>query len=257
MMRISDQVADQLYQLVQQGQLQPGQRLPAERRLAEELGVSRTALREAIQKLNSQGILASRVGAGTFVQNLPVPQTAWHDQLTSPLVPLMRHDPQYLYDVLETRQMLEVHTAWHAACRATEQDKSRIQRSFDELLHYQHQQDTEAAALADAQFHLAIAEASHNAVVVQIMRSLFDLMRNTVAENRRLMFVDNSSKVLDQLTCQHQRLMQAILAGEPEQARNVITEHLAFVHDKLSQADADAARRQRLGRLSPSPSLHP
>lgn len=251
-MRISDQVADQLLALVREHQLQPGHRLPAERPLAEALGVSRTALREAIQKLGSQGILMSRMGAGTFVHNLPVQKISLHDQLTAPLAPLMRHDPQYLYDVLETRQMLEVHTAWHAACRATEQDKSHIQRRFDELLHYQHIQNTEAAALADAQFHLAIAEASHNAVVVQVMRSLFDLVRNTVAENRRLMFVDNSSKVLEQLTMQHHRLVLAIVAGEPEEARSVITEHLAFVLEKLSEADANIARRQRLDRLTPS-----
>lgn len=251
-MRISDQVADQLHQLVQQRQLQPGQRLPAERQLAEELGVSRTALREAIQKLNSQGILMSRAGAGTFVQALNAQHNALHSTLVVPLTPLIRHDPQYLYDVLETRQMLEVHTAWHAANRATPADKSRIQRRFDELLHFQHLQDTESAALADAQFHLAIAEASHNAVVVQVMRSLFDLMRNTVAENRRLMFEDNSTKVLEQLTAQHHRLMQAIVASDPEQARSEITAHLTFVHEKLSQADADAARRQRLNRLSPS-----
>lgn len=250
--RISDQVAEKLLELVHERQLPPGHRLPAERQLAEALGVSRTALREAIQKLSSQGVLISRVGAGTFVHQLPALSGSLHDQLTAPLVPLMRHDPQYLYDVLETRQMLEVHTAWHAACRATVQDKSHIQRRFDELLHYQKIQNTEAAALADAQFHLAIAEASHNAVVVQVMRSLFDLMRNTVAENRRLMFVDNSSKVLEQLTTQHYRLMQAIVAGEPEEARSVITEHLAFVFEKLSEADADAARRQRMHRLTPS-----
>lgn len=249
--RISDQVADELLALVREHQLQPGHRLPAERQLAEALGISRTALREAIQRLNSKGILVSRVGAGTFVQNLPPQTNNLHDQLIAPLVPLMHHDPQYLYDVLETRQMLEVDTAWFAARRATEQDKSHIQRRFDELLHYQAIQNTEAASLADAQFHLAIAEASHNAVVVQVMRSLFDLMRNTVAENRRLMFVNNSSKVLDQLTLQHHRLVQAIVAGEAEEARSVITEHLGFVLEKLSAADADAARRQRLDRLTP------
>ena len=91
-MRISDQVAEQLYTLIQQRQLQSGQRLPAERQLAEELGVSRTALREAIQKLSSRGLLESRVGAGTFVQT-PPSQPNWHEQVISPLVPLMRDDP--------------------------------------------------------------------------------------------------------------------------------------------------------------------
>lgn len=251
-MRISDRVAEQLYALIQQRQLQSGQRLPAERQLAEELGVSRTALREAIQKLISQGIVVSRVGAGNFVQAMPSAHTHWHEQAISPLVPLLRNDPQYRYDVLETRQTLEAGTAWHAAMRATEKDKFHIQRRFDELLHFQSIQDSEAAAQADAQFHLAIAEASHNAVIVQIMRSLFDLMLSTVAENRRVMFVHDSSRGLEQLTQQHYELMQAILAGEPERARSVINEHLRFVHHKLAQADEDAARLQRLDRLSTS-----
>ena len=251
-MRLSDHIADQLQQLIRQRQLQPGQRLPSERQLAEELGISRTALREAIQKLSSQGLLLSRMGAGTFIQARSHRSSSWQEQITAPLLPLVYADPQYRYDVLETRQMLEIHTAWHAATRATDTDKSRIQHRFDELLHFQQTHNAEAASLADAQFHLAIAEASHNAVVVQVMRGLFDLMRSTVAENRRLMFIDHRSQVLEHLTAQHHNLVQAIVAGEPEQARHAMTEHLNFVHEQLSLADADTARRQRLHRLPPS-----
>lgn len=255
--RISDQVAGQLYTLVQQRQLQPGQRLPAERQLAALLGVSRTALREAIQKLSSQGILRSRPGAGTFVQEAGSTPADWQAQAVAALAPLLRHDPQYRYDVLETRQILEAGTAWHAAQRATAQDKAQIQRCFDNLLHCQRIEDSQAAARADAQFHLAIAEASHNAVIVQVMRSLFELMHSTMAENRQLLFVHTHSAGLAQLTQQHHDLMQAIVAGEPERARSVIGEHLHFVHDQLVQADADAARQQRLGRLSSSISPSP
>ena len=164
--------------------------------------------------------------------------------------PLMRDDPQYRYDVLETRQIIELSTAWYAAQRATTQDKDHIRRCYDEMLRHQRSQDAASSARADAQFHLAIAEASHNVVVVQVMRSLFEMVLNTVAQNRRLMFVHDDPKVLERLTLQHHDLMQAVVAGEPEQARTVITEHLAFVHEKLSQADADAARQQRQGRLA-------
>lgn len=249
-MRISDQIAEQLYQLVQQRQLQPGQRLPAERQLAEEMKVSRTALREAIQKLSSQGILVSRAGAGTFVQTTVPHPIGGTLQAISALEPLIRTDAQYLYDVLETRESLEVSTAWYAAQRATDEDKQRLQRRFDELLHYQSIQDTESAARADARFHLCIAQASHNAVIVQVMGSLFELVLGTVAENRQRMFAQDSSDVLEHLTQHHYDLMQAILAGEAQQARSVMLVHLNFVRDKLMQADADAARQQRLNRLS-------
>ena len=246
-LRLSDRVAQQLLELIQTTQLQSGERLPTERVLAEQMGVSRTALREAIQKLSSRGVLESRVGAGTFVL-ARAPQ--WYEQAIAPLAPLMRDDPQYRYDVLETRQILEISTAWHAAQRATGKDKEHIRRCFDELLRHQQSQDAANAARADAQFHLAIAEASHNIVVVQVMRSMFELVLNTVAQNRHLMFAHDDPKVLERLTRQHHDLLQAIIAGEPEQAKSVIGEHLAYVHEKLSEADADAARRQRLGRLS-------
>lgn len=248
-MRLSDRVAQQLLELIQTTQLQSGAKLPTERALSEQLGVSRTALREAIQKLASRGVLESRVGSGTFLRER---MQEWPDQAVAPLIPLIRDDPQYRYDVLETRQMIEINTAWHAAQRATDKDKDHIRRCFDEMLRHQKSQDAANSARADAQFHLAIAEASHNVVVVQVMRSLFELMLNTVAENRRLMFVHDNTKVLEQLTQQHYQLMQAILNGEPEQARSVISDHLNFVHNKLTQADADTARLQRLGRLSPS-----
>ena len=246
-MRLSDRVAQQLLELIQTTQLQSGAKLPTERALSEQLGVSRTALREAIQKLASRGVLESRVGSGTFLRER---MQEWPDQAVAPLIPLIRDDPQYRYDVLETRQMIEINTAWHAAQRATDKDKDHIRRCFDEMLRHQKSQDAANSARADAQFHLAIAEASHNVVVVQVMRSLFEMVLNTVAQNRRLMFVHDDPKVLELLTRQHHDLMQAIIASEPEQARAVIGEHLAYVHEKLTQADAEAARMQRQGRLT-------
>ena len=246
-LRLSDRVACQLLELVQERQLQPGARLPTERALAEQMGVSRTALREAIQRLSSRGVLESRVGAGTFVcAHAPL----WHEQAVAPLASLLRDDPQYRYDVLEARQALELSTAWYAAQRATDQDRDRIRRCFDDMLRHQQAQDAVNAARADAQFHLAIAEASHNAVLVQMMGSLFELVLGTVAQNRRLMFVHSEPGTLDRLTQQHHALMQAIIDGEPEQARAAISDHLSYVHQRLTQADADAARRQRLQRFS-------
>ena len=245
--RLSDRVAQSLLELIQTTPLQPGERLPTERALAERMGVSRTALREAIQKLSTRGVLESRVGAGTFVC-ARVPQ--WHEQAVAPFAALLRDDPQYRYDVLEARQALELSTAWWAAQRATAQDHDRIRRCFDDMLHHQQRQDADSAAHADAQFHLAIAEASHNAVLVQLMGSLFELVLGTVAQNRRLMFVHSDPGTLDHLTQQHHALMQAIIDGEPEQARTAISDHLTYVHHRLNQSDADTARRQRLHRFA-------
>lgn len=245
-MRLSDPVIEKLQALVQQRQWLPGQRLPAERQLAVELGVSRTALREAIHRLAGQGLVESRAGSGTYLRE-QAPQ--WHAQATAPLVPLMREDPEYRYDVLETRAALERSTARHAALRATAPERDRIRRCFEQMVNHQQRGETELSARADAQFHLAIAEASHNVVMVQVMRSLFDLVTVSVADNRRIMFNHEDPRSLEQLTRQHHDLVQAILAGDADRAQSVMDEHLAYVHQKLVQSDADAARLKRLGRL--------
>jgi GntR family L-lactate dehydrogenase operon transcriptional regulator len=245
-MRISDQVVQQLLALIQSSGLQGGQRLPAERSLAERLGVSRTSLREAIQQLVSQGVLISKAGAGTYLQ---ASSTPWPQRSVEPLAALMLSDPQYRYDVLEARAALEASTAGHAAARATAQDKLKIRQCFERMVQHQNSGDFAQSAHADAQFHLAIAEASHNLVLLQVMRGLFDLVLSTVAQNRRLMFIHDSPHTLPSLTEQHQSLMHAIEKGDAAAARHVITEHLDYVRRSLLQTDEDSARRQRAARL--------
>ncbi|MCD2165516.1 transcriptional regulator LldR [Comamonas koreensis] len=246
-MRLADHVVEKLLALVQARGLQPGQRLPAERQLALELGVSRTSVREALQKLISQGVLSARRGDGTYVQT--VPSADWLQEAMAPLAGLIESDPNYRYDVLETRHALESSTAWLAAQRATAQDKERIQRCFDVMIEHQQSGHAELAARADAQFHLAIAEASHNLVLVQVMQSLFTVVLSTVERNRHDMFRLSAPVTLQQLTVQHQSLMQAILEGDPQRARACIGEHLEHVRHTIQQMDEERARRERSMRL--------
>lgn len=252
-MRLSDQVAEKLLSLIQAQGIAPGGRLPAERSLAEQLGVSRTALREAIQKLSSHGILVSKIGSGTFLQ---AAAHQWPQQSISPLAALMLEDPHYRYDVLEARAALESNTAALAALRATDEDKEKIQRCYEQMIAHQQRGDVTQSAHADAQFHLAIAEASHNLVLLQVMRGLFDLVLSTVAQNRRVMFIHDSPSSQDKLTTQHESLMQAILAGDPERARSIISDHLEYVRVTLHKMDDDIARRERSARL-PSLEIQP
>ncbi|QEA14617.1 transcriptional regulator LldR [Comamonas flocculans] len=246
-MRLADHVVEKVLALVQSRRLQPGQRLPAERRLAEDLGVSRTSVREAIQKLTSQGILASRRGDGTYLQTHPTAE--WLRGAMEPLAGLIDSDPHYRYDVLETRHALETSTAWLAAQRATAQDKTHIRRCFNVMLQYQRSGHAELAARADAQFHLAIAEASHNLVLVQVMHSLFTLMLSTVERNRLDMFRLSAPQTLQELTQQHEDLMLAVLEGDPQRARSSIGVHLEHVRATIVRLDEDAARRERSMRL--------
>lgn len=245
-MKVSDKVVQDLHTLVEKNQMQVGDRLPAERKLCEQLGVSRSSLREAIQQLTSQGMLVSKVGAGTFLQQLP---TNWSQyQIVQPLSNLIDEDPAYRFDVQEARMVLEGGTAWYAAQRATAEDLQNIRACYEQIAHFQILGDDDQAAIADAKFHLAIAEASHNLVLIQMMRGLFDLLQYNVVLGRRKVY--SEAHRFDQLHDQHFQVMDAIERQDPEAARTAVCGHIEFVVQQVRMIDEEDARRQRASRLN-------
>jgi GntR family L-lactate dehydrogenase operon transcriptional regulator len=245
--RLSDRVAERLRALIAERGLKPGDRLPAERALAAELGVSRTSLREAIAGLASQGLLMARVGGGTYVQPPATPRAV---EALVPYLPLFQGDPQYRFDVLEIRHALEGMAAWHAAQRATDEDRQRIRAAFQTMLDAHGKDDPAGEASADAGFHLSIVEASHNLVLLQVMRGLFDLLQTNISQSREKLYL--SPRTFEPLSSQHRELMDGVLAGDPERARAAACDHLEFVHSSLRTFDEDEARRARASRLPPS-----
>ncbi|NHB57876.1 transcriptional regulator LldR [Acinetobacter sp. 194] len=245
-MKVSDKVVQRLRLLIEQSHLQVGARLPAERKLCEQLGVSRTSLREAIQQLSASGILHSRMGAGTYLQQLPA-NWSQHN-IVEPLSNLIDQDPEYRFDVQEARIVLEGGTAWYAAQRATAVDLENIRKCYEQINHFQAIGDDAQAAIADAQFHLAIAEASHNLVLIQMMRSLFDLLQYNVMLGRRKVYT--SPHRFEQLHDQHLQVMNAIERQDPEAARKAVCGHIEFVVQQVRMIDEEEARRQRASRLN-------
>lgn len=236
--RLSDQIAEQLETMIATQGLKPGDRLPAERQLAEQLEVSRPSLREAIQKLISKGLLMSRAGGGTFVQ-----QAGATSPCANPMVELFRENPEYRFDVLEIRHALEGNAAWYAALRATDEDKANIRACFEQMIALHGSEDPMDEARADAAFHLSIVEASHNLVLLHVMRGLFELLQNSISHNLDKLYT--LPRVFEPLKEQHRELMEAVVASDPERARKAAQEHLAFVEDSLKSIDADEARKVR------------
>ncbi|MGA8883873.1 MAG: transcriptional regulator LldR [Acinetobacter sp.] len=245
-MKVSDQAVQQLRILIEQNKMQVGDRLPAERKLCEQLGVSRSSLREAIQHLVSKGLLVSKAGSGTFLHQLP---SNWSNhQIVEPLSGLIDQDPAYRFDVQEARSILEGGTAWYAARRATQEDMENIRQCYEQIAHYQSIGDDNQASIADAKFHLAIAEASHNLVLIQMMRGLFDLLQYNVVLGRRKVYTE--AHRFDQLHDQHFQVMHAIERRDPEAARNAVCGHIEFVVQQVRSIDEEDARRQRASRLN-------
>lgn len=243
--RLSDEVASRVRALIEEQQLEAGMKLPAERQLAVQLGVSRNLLREALAKLVSEGVLISRRGGGTFVR---WQHEAWSEQnIVQPLKSLMADDPDYSFDILEARHAIEASTAWHAAMRATSADKEKIRLCFEAT----QSEDPDLASQADVRFHLAIAEASHNVVLLQTMRGFFDVLQSSVKQSRQRMYL--VPPVFSQLTEQHQAVLDAIVAGDADGARKAMMAHLSFVHTTIKQFDEDQARQARITRLPGDP----
>ncbi|HDW4614352.1 TPA: transcriptional regulator LldR [Salmonella enterica subsp. enterica serovar Typhi] len=228
--RLSDEIASRVRALIEEQNLEAGMKLPAERQLALQLGVSRNSLREALAKLVSEGVLVSRRGGGTFVR---WQHETWSEQnIVQPLI-----------DILEARHAIEASTAWHAAMRATAADKEKIRLCFDATL----SEDPDLASQADVRFHLAIAEASHNVVLLQTMRGFFDVLQSSVKQSRQRMYL--VPPVFSKLTEQHQAVLDAILDGNAEGARKAMMAHLSFVHTTIKRFDEDQARQARITRL--------
>jgi len=242
--RLSDDIVVQLEGMILEGTLKAGERLPAERALAEQFGVSRPSLREAIQKLAAKGLLVSRQGGGTYVAE------SLGSTFSDPLLHLLESNPEAQRDLLEFRHTLEGSCAYYAAQRATELDRQRLGEAFEALQDCYSRGGTVSRAeegAADARFHLAIAEASHNAVLLHTIRGLFDLLKRNVVTNIGGMYAQRR-ETRDMLMSQHRELYQAIIEGRAEAAREVSNRHIHYVQEVLAEVQQEAQRLARAQR---------
>lgn len=244
-MKVADQVIKEIKVLIEQLNLHVGDRLPSERQLCQQLGVSRASLREALQKMNNIGLLSSRIGNGTYIEKLP---ERWSDRfIVQPLSQLLDEDPLYRFDVQEARLVLEGGTAWYAAQRSTAEDRQRIHYYYDQIAHFQQIGDADQAAHADANFHLAIAEASHNVVLIQIMHGLFDLLQYNVVLGRKKVYTEDYG--FEKLHLQHFEVMDAIDHKDAQRAQLAVCEHIKFVVQQVRSIDEAEARLERASRF--------
>ena len=244
--RLADTIAGQLETMILEGVLKPGEKLPAERELAQQLSVSRPSLREALQKLDNAGLLESRQGGGTFVRN------AIASTLTEPLVEVLARHPQAALDFIALRSTLEGMSAADAARRATAEDRAMLTARFEAMVtaHEAGGATRKAEDEADADFHIAIAEASHNIILLHVMRGLLDMIRKDIVFNRAQVYAEPEAR--ETLLGQHRAIYDAIIAREPEAARQAAEAHMGHVGRVLRSFQEDQARaeiaRRRLSR---------
>ncbi|ACS84484.1 MULTISPECIES: pyruvate dehydrogenase complex transcriptional repressor PdhR [Musicola] len=235
--KLSDVIEQQLEFLILEGTLRPGEKLPPERELAKQFDVSRPSLREAIQRLEAKGLLLRRQGGGTFVQN-----NLWQS-VSDPLSELLSNHPESQFDLLETRHALEGIAAYYAALRGTESDLQRIRDCHAVIDKAREAGDLEAESEAVMQYLVAVTEATHNVVLLHLLRCMGPLLEQNVRQNFELLYL--SREVLAQVSSHRARIFEAIVAREPEKAREASHRHLAFIEEVLLELNREHSRRER------------
>ncbi|MCK8785863.1 FCD domain-containing protein [Roseomonas sp. NAR14] len=239
--RTAATVARHIEDLIREGSLRPGEKLLPEREVAERLAVSRPTLREGIGLLESKGLLIGEPGGATRVAPLGA-------AMTDPLVTLLAERVETTYDYLEFREIIEGSAARLAAERATEVDLDTLRRCLDRMTEAHGKADPTDEAAADVELHVAIYEATHNVVLLHIMRALAQMLRANVFYSREKLY--SRPEVRDLLFAQHRAIHDAILARDAAGAQHAAERHIGFTHAALKQIrDAEARLETSLRRI--------
>ena len=221
--RISDQVFDQLRELIFRGDYRPGQKIMTERELAEALNVSRNSVREAINKLVTLRFLEQRQGQGTFVRSID-------EAVQIPLATVMETQDATLIDLLEMRMGIECTAASLAAQRINAAELEAIGKALADM-----EQDIRAGGLGtegDLAFHLAIAAATKNPLQIYIMKNVSNFLHVGIREN--LLHLYQEADNIENILKQHTAILEAIRDRDPDAAYKTMKNHITFVIDFFS-----------------------
>lgn len=220
-------VLDAMAADIADGRYPVGTRLPAERDLTERFGVSRPTIREAMIGLEMQGLVEARKGAGVYVL------------ATRPDSPADSLDVG-AFEMIEARRLLEGAVAAVAAVEITQQQLQELA----ELLELMGQEDVVAAEAADRRFHIVIAEAMGNAVIVNTVSEFWDMRERSPLAHE--MLAKAGSLGMESRLAEHGRILAALSARSPEAARAAMHDHLNRVIDHLlTVTETEAVERAR------------
>ncbi len=218
--RIADQVFDQLRESILRGHLEPGDQIMSERELAAAFDVSRTSIREAINRLTAMGLIEQKQGRGTFIAFPSLEEK-------NALVAAMKGENLSIEDLLEVRIGLECNATYLAAERASEKDIYLMEQSIEALKNSVEQGAMNAEA--DVSFHMAIAYATKNSLHIQIMRDLYDYLWIGIKENQYHLL--EGTNEMHEIIKQHTQILDLIKKRDAEYSLRAMFNHLRFVLD--------------------------
>ena len=214
--KVYEGVAKQIERLILK-KLRPGDKLPSERELAETLEVSRSSIRDAIRSLELMGLVEPRQGAGTIVREIS------SESLVNPLANALKRKEELIGELLDFRKMLEPQLAARAATRASPDAISEMEVILERQEEKLHQ--GESGVVEDSEFHYAIALAAGNSVVLKVLDTLMDLLRDS--RERSLQVEGRPQKSL----AGHRRIFGAIKRRDAEAAKVAMRRHIENVEE--------------------------
>ncbi len=219
--RIYEKVVEKLKESISRGDILPGDPLPSERQLMDDFGVSRSSLREAFRVMELLGLIESVPGKGRFVRH---PKSPAEDEKH------IRLEDSAVLELMEARRILDPAIAAESAMRATSSDLTRMLRVLTAT--EKRLGDPNLRAQADFDFHLALAEATHNFVFVNITRMNFDLIMATHDK------IYNLLEDKDAFLLEHRSVYEAILDHNVELAREMAANHIDRIYKTLHRGIA-------------------
>jgi GntR family transcriptional repressor for pyruvate dehydrogenase complex len=206
--KLSDDILEQIKSLIFRGELNPGEKLPPERDLAEYFDVGRSSVREALIRLSAVGLIETRKTEGYFVRSIT-------EDMMGPLKAFIEDEMRNLIDFMEVRKSLDIWCAIEAIKKGTEEDFRKI----EETLRFGQ----------DSRFHIAIAEATHNIILYHLVAYMHNLLSSISFMKKR------RQNIAERIAPQHRKIFDAIINKDPDTAEKAIREHIdGFIEDAKS-----------------------
>jgi len=218
--RVYEDVIEQIENLILEGNMSPGDVLPTERELAQAFGISRGTLREAFRILEREGLIETRPGGGRFLAKDLNQAEDKHRMLEN-------IERATIIELLEAREIFETGIAELAAVRATDQDILDIENAFEQW--GKTGVDDEDPKHPDQAFHLSIAKATHNVVLVNLIELHMDLIRRTLQKTGSI------PGRKDEVYEEHLAILQAVKARDPARAKAALLDHLHKVKRNIRE----------------------
>lgn len=229
--RLSDEALRRIVGMIFEGRLSPGTRLPAERELSEQLGISRTTLRDAMSRLRARGYIESRSKSGNYVC------TAIPETVSQPIEDVVAAQVIGFQHIIEIREVLEVWAAERAAVGRSKDDIARLGdclKAMQKASALRTDEQLRRYSESDVAFHQTISEMTGNPLYIHLIHFIGHLITRSISLSRELLaddFVKQNQEV-------HQRILDAILKQNGQDAREAMAAHFEFIKRRLKPSGA-------------------